>query len=90
MNHVARRAVFGLLVSFALTTPAMAKEGTPSDARKKNDPNEVVCQKEEVLGSRLAVRRVCKTRSEWAAQRQNDRAMVQQTQVGSCQRQAGC
>ena len=29
------------------------------------DPNEVVCVREQAIGSRIATRRVCRTRAEW-------------------------
>ena len=71
-------------VAMSSAMPAQAEDST--DAAKKTDPNEVVCEKIEVLGSRLAVKRVCKTRSEWAEQRRLDRQGIDkaQTQRGSC------
>jgi hypothetical protein len=47
----------------------------------KADPNEVVCQKQEVVGSRLAVRRICKTRAEWADLQIQDRQEIERVQV---------
>lgn len=73
------------LLSIA-AAPAAAKE----EKSKPRDPNEVVCKKEDVLGSRLQTRKVCMTRAEWAEQRQITRQDVHRTQIGSCQRQAGC
>lgn len=51
----------------------------------KFDPNEVVCEKQEETGSRLAVRRVCMTRSQWADRKGQDRQEIErvQTQRGS-------
>jgi hypothetical protein len=45
------------------------------------DPNEMVCEKQKALGSRLAVRKVCMTRSEWARARQEDREAVEKAQT---------
>jgi hypothetical protein len=67
----------------------MAEDGG-SKAKKKRDPNEVVCEKQEVLGSRLAVKRVCMTRSEWAERRRDDRALIQRSQLTPCVKEAGC
>ena len=39
--------------------PETEKRGTG------NDPNEMVCVNEAQLGSRLAKRRVCRTRAQW-------------------------
>ena len=69
-------------VAMGSAMPAQAETQAP----KKADPNEVVCEKIEVLGSRLAVKRVCMTRSEWAERRRLDRQDIDkaQTQRGSC------
>jgi len=68
------------------SAPALAENDQPTNAKKARDPNEVVCEKQEVLGSRLGGKKVCKTRAEWAEQRRLDRLDVErvQTQRGSC------
>jgi len=43
-----------------------------------------------VLGSRLAIKQVCMTGTQWAERRRNDRDLTQRSQTGSCERQAGC
>jgi hypothetical protein len=55
---------------------------------KKGDPNEVVCEKITAIGTRLATKRVCATRAEWAEKRKLDREAVDQAQRsanGPCQ-----
>ena len=89
MTAVVARAALGAMVSFALTMPVLGQNDA-RPAKKKSDPNEIVCEKQEVLGSRLAVRRVCRTRSEWAEQRQADRDLVSRSQLGSCLKKSGC
>ena len=42
--------------------------------------NEIVCQKEEVTGSRLGSHRVCMTRGEWMRSRMEDKAWVERMQ----------
>lgn len=70
------------LVGVALAFPAAAQDaGSSSKKRKPRDPNEQVCKNEEVLGSRLAVRRVCMSRSEWAQRQFEDRQRTEQTQL---------
>lgn len=59
--------------------PAPAEASKPKP--KKGDPNEVVCEKQEVLGSRLATRKVCMTRAEWADVRRQDRQAVERVQT---------
>ena len=88
MSPVVRLLAAGALLGCTLAPVAAAE---PSAKRPvKNDPNETVCEKQEVLGSRLAVRRVCRTRAEWAEQRRSDRDAVQASQLNTCLKQAGC
>lgn len=57
-------------------------------AKPAADPNERICEKQTVVGSRLAVRRVCATRAEWAEKRRLDREAIDKTQLspnGPCQ-----
>lgn len=60
------------------TAPATTAAGK---GKKKADPNEVVCRKEEVLGSRLQTQRICMTRSEWAEANRQQRTEVERRQV---------
>lgn len=52
-----------------------------SKQSKLKDPNEVICRKEEVLGSRLQSRKVCMTRAEWADALRENRGNVERAQV---------
>ena len=76
-------AVVGLV-----TSPVLAQSApTPANTQGKKvlDPNEVVCEKQEVLGSRLATQKICHTRAEWAEIRRSDRQDIEKLQV-----QRGC
>lgn len=66
----------------ALSSATAALE--PTTSKKGKDPNEKVCETQQVLGSRLASRRVCATRAEWAERRQRERDMVDRTQIQRC------
>ena len=48
------------------------------------DPNERICESVKVTGSRLAVRKVCATRSERAERRLQDRQAVGDLQTRLC------
>ncbi len=76
-------AVSMLLLLFAGlgSAPSLAKDDKP---RKAKDPNEVVCEKQSVVGSRLATRRVCATRAEWAEKRRLDKEAIDQGQRSAC------
>ena len=60
----------------AQNTPPAASQQSTSDTRA----NEIVCQKQEVTGSRLGVKRICKTRAEWAEAQLQDRQEVERVQ----------
>jgi hypothetical protein len=77
------------LVALLYAMPVMAGD-TARAQTSKHDPNKMICEDEEVVGSRLATKRVCMTRAQWAERRQNDRALIDRSQTGVCQRQAGC
>ena len=63
-----------LLAPIALSSPAVAAP------EKEKDPNRMVCQKQEILGSRLGTKRVCKTAAEWKAERDNNRQYIDRAQ----------
>lgn len=54
---------------------------TQQGAVKALDPNEIVCEKTEEIGTRLATKRTCMTRAEWAEQKRLTRQTVEQVQV---------
>jgi hypothetical protein len=41
----------------------------------------LVCEKQEVVGSRLATKRVCMTAAEWEQKRREERQMIDRSQV---------
>jgi hypothetical protein len=66
----------------ALADPAKT---VPSDkVRPPADPNQKICQDITVVGSRLATKRICATRAEWAAKRKDDKDMVDEIQRNPC------
>ena len=76
-----RSAKFALLVvstSLLASVPATAQSAAKE--RKPADPNEVVCEKQTVVGSRLATKRICQTRAQWAEQRRLDRQDLDKAQ----------
>lgn len=56
--------------------PATAK---PAETTADNDP--VICQSDNVLGSRIRRKRICMKRSEWQRQHQEEKQMIDRTQV---------
>lgn len=74
-------SLLAALVGVALAFPVAAQDAGTSKKRKARDPNEQVCKTEEILGSRLATRRVCMSRAEWAERQREDRERVERTQL---------
>jgi len=82
MNALRMSLVILSLAGFSV--PATA-DTSPA---KKRDPNEIVCEKTEIIGTRLGARRVCATRAEWVEKQKLDREAVDQAQRtanGPCQ-----
>lgn len=65
-------------VGLALSSAAAAAD--PPAGKPPRDPNEVVCERQEVLGSRLNTKRVCMTRAQWQEQRMQDRMDLDKSQ----------
>jgi len=74
--RIALLPIAGLLLT---ATPAFS-QSTPAKPAAKADQDKMICEKQEVLGSRLAVRRVCKTRAQWEDQKRVDREDLERTQ----------
>jgi hypothetical protein len=85
------RTSLGMLLA-ALAAPGLAQapaaaqsQAAPataaSTAAPAADPNEIICQKIEQLGSRIAKKRVCMTRAEWADQQLQDRQAIEKAQI---------
>jgi hypothetical protein len=73
-----------MLVPLA-AAPAFSKPEEQENAKVKLDPNQIVCERQEELGTRLGGRKVCKTRAEWAEERHLTRQDLEKVQV-----QRGC
>lgn len=70
----------------SVASPALAQTTTtqgaqPATARAAQDPNEVICQKQEETGSRLVKKKVCMTRAEWADRQLQDRQELERAQT---------
>jgi hypothetical protein len=68
----------------AVPVPSLAQTATPADQSAKQktvDPNEMVCERQESIGSRIASKRVCMTRAQWADRRLQDRQELDRVQI---------
>jgi hypothetical protein len=79
------RTFLSIVAAVGFAAPALS-ETAPKP--KKGDPNEIVCEKITAIGSRVATKRVCATRAEWAEKRKLDKEAIEQAQRmgnGPCQ-----
>ena len=72
--------------ALGLSAPAFAQSAQPAQpqqqgAKQARDPNEIVCERHQQLGSRIASARVCKTRAEWAEERRTQRQDIDKAQM---------
>ena len=56
--------------------PSIVKPNTTQVAETVKDPNEIVCQRVPVIGSRLESKRICMSRAKWLEQQRSDREEV--------------
>lgn len=62
--------------------PAIAQDAAqPQPVKSKaKDPNKLICEKVEAIGSRIASMRVCMTAAQWDEQKRLNREVLQQAQ----------
>jgi hypothetical protein len=80
-------------LSLSLIAALSIASATPAEQPKAKaplDPNEKVCETLTIVGSRLATRRVCATRAEWAEKRKLDREEIEKAQMLGCLKQGAC
>ena len=75
------KALFIGAVVGASAALAQAPSGSDDSSRgPDNDPNQIVCQNQTEIGSRVSRRRVCRTRAEWEELRIEQRKTVERVQ----------
>lgn len=72
------RVAIVIFTAFALIPAIAAAEAEKAD---KKDPNRIICEKQEVVGSRLATKRVCMTAAQWETRRREDREAIEKGQM---------
>ena len=79
-----------LMLAIAATIPGPSLAAPESKASVATDANEKVCEKITIVGSRLATKKICATRAEWADYRRQDRDAVDKAQRLTCLTQGQC
>jgi hypothetical protein len=79
-------------IAFLLVAGAPTSTAPPASAPNTNvgDPNEKICETIKMIGSRLATKRFCGTRAEWADRKLQDKQALEKAQMGPCVRSGGC
>ena len=71
-------ALAALLASSA--SAASQEPRAPETSKKRPDASDVICERVTVIGSRLAVKKVCMTRLEWQEKKLLDREFIDRVQ----------
>ena len=78
-----KRTILALACIVVVPSPAFAKgDATPNF--RTGDPSERICEKIVVTGSRLAAKKFCGTRAQWADKQLQDRQEVERIQRSPC------
>jgi invasion protein IalB len=73
-------AAFAVAVPAAAQTPPVDPAAPSAAAQKTKDPNRIICEREEEIGSRLGGKKICKTAQQWEQSRQQSRSDVDDLQ----------
>ena len=80
-----RLFTMALALSLPAASPVQAMAGEQKAPQASGeDPNEKICENITLVGSRLAKKRVCATRAEWADRKLQDRQAVEKAQTSPC------
>jgi len=76
--------MFTALLVAAIAVPVNAQAPAPSQqasaTSKSKDPNRIICEREDQLGSRLGGQKVCKTWQQWQQDRAEHRDTLEDVQ----------
>lgn len=86
---IARLAVLALLAGAAPVAAQSSSSTPPAPNSTQKDPNRIICERQQEVGSRLASKRVCMTAQQWQEQRQRDREGVEENQRRSIEPNSG-
>lgn len=76
------RVSFGRSLLLVAASCLIASVAAAEEKKAENkDPNRIICEKQEVLGSRLGTKRVCMTAAEWETKRREERQMIDRSQT---------
>ena len=74
------KKLFFAAAAIALASPVSAQNERTTRVGVNNDGSQVVCRQEQEIGTRLRMKRVCRTRAEWTQLRRELRFEVDRAQ----------
>jgi hypothetical protein len=80
------KSVLIAVIGIGVAAPAAAQTAPtdpaapPTANQKLKDPNRIICEREEEIGSRLGGKKICKTAQQWEQSRQQSRSDVDDMQ----------
>lgn len=75
---------FTVALGAGMLPTAVLGQVAPAPNTSTGNPNERVCENITITGSRLATKRFCGTRSEWAERKRADREALDSAQRSPC------
>jgi len=75
---------FGALIGIGALPATVSAQAGPAPNTSTGNPNERICENITITGSRLASRRFCGTRAEWAERKRADREALDSAQRSPC------
>ena len=78
------RSIVALSIAGLIATPAIAGDPATQQQAAANNPDQKICEKITVTGSRLATRTVCATKREWDQRRLEERQLLDRSQLSAC------
>src|SRR3954451_18560937 len=78
LSMVALAAPAGAQITFE--APTVAPTQAAPGAKNAKDPNRIICERQEELGSRLRGKKICKTAAQWDEERQQEREALDKFQ----------
>lgn len=84
MSLLSRTMLSALVFVATTSTAQVSSYVTDKPAPIKGDPDKIVCQKEEKIGTRLGAKKMCLTVSEWQQRAKVHREQTERLQMGVC------
>jgi invasion protein IalB len=72
--------VLMLVIAASASAQNVGQTPAPPSTANVKDPNRIICERQEEIGSRLGGKKVCKTAAEWNEERRQQRQTLEDVQ----------